>query len=282
MWIVRMALRHMHTFVVVALMIAVLGAVSAYRMSTDIFPSVNIPVVSVVWQYTGMPADQIETRIIFVNERVLTASVNGIEHIESQSLDGVGVIRIYFSARRAGRGRRGPGDGHLPDAAQGHAAGHHAAVHRPVQRHQRPHRADRRLQRHADRAADLRLRPELHHPAARHGPGRPRPPALRRQAAAGDGGAGQQPAVRPRPVAAGGSHGRPEPEPDHPGRAGQDRRHRVRRQAQQQPGRRAGVQLPARPDGQRRSGLRQGRGPRAGRASRCRPTSSAATAAGPC
>ncbi len=96
MWIVRMALRHMHTFVVAALMIAVLGAVSVYRMSTDIFPSVNIPVVSVVWQYTGMPADQIETRIIFVNERVLTASVNGIEHIESQSLDGVGVIRIYF------------------------------------------------------------------------------------------------------------------------------------------------------------------------------------------
>ncbi len=96
MWIVRMALRHMHTFVVVALMIAVLGAVSVYRMSTDIFPSVNIPVVSVVWQYTGMPADQIESRIILVNERVLTASVNGIEHIESQSLDGVGVIRIYF------------------------------------------------------------------------------------------------------------------------------------------------------------------------------------------
>ncbi len=96
MWIVRMALRHMYTFVVVALMIAVLGAVSVYRMSTDIFPSVNIPVVSVVWQYTGMPADQIETRIILVNERVLTASVNGIEHIESQSLDGVGVIRIYF------------------------------------------------------------------------------------------------------------------------------------------------------------------------------------------
>jgi multidrug efflux pump subunit AcrB len=96
MWIVQMALRHMHTFAVVALMIGVLGAVSVYRMSTDIFPSVNIPVVSVVWQYTGMPADQIETRIIYVNERVLTASVNGIEHIESESFDGVGVIRIYF------------------------------------------------------------------------------------------------------------------------------------------------------------------------------------------
>src|SRR5436305_10819797 len=96
MWIVRLALRRTYTFVVVALLIAVLGAVSIYRMATDIFPNIDIPVVSVVWQYTGMPADEIETRVIFVNERVLTASVNGIEHIESQSLDGVGVIRIYF------------------------------------------------------------------------------------------------------------------------------------------------------------------------------------------
>src|SRR5258707_10896657 len=96
MWIVRLALRRMYTFVVVALLIAVLGAVSIYRMSTDIFPNIDIPVVSVGWQYAGMPADEIETRVIYINERVLTASVNDIEHIESQSLDGVGVIRIYF------------------------------------------------------------------------------------------------------------------------------------------------------------------------------------------
>src|SRR5438132_5158387 len=96
MWIVRLALRRTYTFVVVALLIAVLAAVSIYRMSTDIFPNIDIPVVSVVWQYTGMPADEIETRIIFLNERVLTASVNGIEHIESQSLGGVGDIRTYF------------------------------------------------------------------------------------------------------------------------------------------------------------------------------------------
>src|SRR5947208_738302 len=96
MWIVRLALRRTYTFVVVALLIAVLGAVSIYRMSTDIFPSIDIPVVSVVWQFSGMPADEIETRLILVNERVLTTSVNDIEHIESQSLDGVGVIRIYF------------------------------------------------------------------------------------------------------------------------------------------------------------------------------------------
>src|SRR5438270_11474436 len=96
MWIVRLALRRTYTFVVVALLIAVLGAVSIYRMSTDILPSIDIPVVSVVWQFFGMPADEIETRITYINERVLTASVNDIEHIESQSLDGVGVIRIYF------------------------------------------------------------------------------------------------------------------------------------------------------------------------------------------
>src|SRR5882762_9478032 len=96
MWIVRLALRRMYTFVVAAVLIAVLGAVSIYRMSTDIFPSIDIPIVSVVWQYSGMPADDIESRIVLVNERVLTTSVNDIEHIESQSLDGVGVIRIYF------------------------------------------------------------------------------------------------------------------------------------------------------------------------------------------
>src|SRR5438128_5645649 len=65
-------------------------------MSTDIFPNIDIPVISTVWQFTGMPADEIESRIVLVTERVLTASVNGIEHIESQSLTGVGVIRIYF------------------------------------------------------------------------------------------------------------------------------------------------------------------------------------------
>src|SRR3954453_1302698 len=96
MWIVRLALRRTYTFVVVALLIAVLGVVSIYRMSTDIFPSIDIPVVSVVWQFTGMPADEIETRIVLINERVLTASVNDIQHVESQSLDGVGVIRISF------------------------------------------------------------------------------------------------------------------------------------------------------------------------------------------
>ncbi len=96
MWIVRLALRRTYTFVVAALLILAVSLVAINRMSTDIFPEINIPVVSVVWQYTGMPADEIEQRIILINERVLTTSVNDIEHIESQSLFGVGVIRIYF------------------------------------------------------------------------------------------------------------------------------------------------------------------------------------------
>src|SRR5258708_22813023 len=96
MWIVRLALRRTYTFVVVALLIGVLGIVSINRMSQDILPNIDIPVVSVVWQFNGMPADEIETRIVLINERILTASVNDIEHIESQSIDGVGVIRIYF------------------------------------------------------------------------------------------------------------------------------------------------------------------------------------------
>src|SRR5262249_35184493 len=96
MWIVRLALRRTYTFVVMALLIGAVSIVSVNRMSTDVFPEIDIAVVSVVWQYTGMPADEIEQRIILVNERVLTTSVNDIEHIESQSLFGVGVIRIYF------------------------------------------------------------------------------------------------------------------------------------------------------------------------------------------
>jgi len=96
MWIVQLALRHTYTFVVMAMLIAVVGGLAIFRMSTDIFPEINIPVVSVVWQYTGMPADDIERRIVLINERVLTTSVNDIVHIESQSLFGVGVIRIYF------------------------------------------------------------------------------------------------------------------------------------------------------------------------------------------
>jgi multidrug efflux pump subunit AcrB len=96
MWIVKLALRRPYTFVVVSILIALFGVVSALRMRTDIFPEINIPLVTVVWQYAGMPPEGIERRIVSSAERYYSATVGGIEHIESQSINGVGVIKIYF------------------------------------------------------------------------------------------------------------------------------------------------------------------------------------------
>ncbi len=96
MWIVRLALRRPYTFVVMALLIAILGGVTVNRMATDIFPEIDIPVVSVIWTYSGISAEEMEKRIVTSSERGLTTTVNDIEHIESQSLNGVAIIRVYF------------------------------------------------------------------------------------------------------------------------------------------------------------------------------------------
>ncbi len=96
MWIVRLALRRPYTFVVASLLILIFGIVTLRRTPTDIFPSINIPVVSVVWQYTGTAPIDMERRMVSVFERAATTTVNNIEHIESQSFYGVGVVRVYF------------------------------------------------------------------------------------------------------------------------------------------------------------------------------------------
>ncbi len=96
MWIVRLALRRPYTFAVFALLILILGAYSILSMPTDIFPNIDIPVVTVVWGYTGLSADQMANRIVFNSERGMTTTVNDIEHIESQSLNGIAVIKIFF------------------------------------------------------------------------------------------------------------------------------------------------------------------------------------------
>jgi multidrug efflux pump subunit AcrB len=96
MWIVRLALRRPYTFVVFALLILILGIFSIESMPTDIFPNIDIPVVTVVWQYSGLSADQMANRIVTPAERGLTTAVNDIDHIESQTLVGVGIIKIYF------------------------------------------------------------------------------------------------------------------------------------------------------------------------------------------
>ena len=96
MWIVRLALRRPYTFAVFAILLLLIGAFSILTMPTDIFPNINIPVVSVVWQFTGLSAEELANRITSPSERSMTTTVNDIEHIESQTLNGVAVIKIYF------------------------------------------------------------------------------------------------------------------------------------------------------------------------------------------
>jgi len=96
MWLVRLALRRPYTFVVMALLIMILGVGSILRMPTDIFPNIDIPVLTVVFNYTGLSPDEMEKRIVTNYERALTTTVNSIEHVESQSLTGVAVIKIFF------------------------------------------------------------------------------------------------------------------------------------------------------------------------------------------
>ena len=96
MWIVALALRRPYTFVVMALLIIILTPIAIYRTPVDIFPEINIPVVSVVWNYSGLSPSEMANRIVTNSERSMTVTVNDIEHIESQSLNGIAVIKVFF------------------------------------------------------------------------------------------------------------------------------------------------------------------------------------------
>src|SRR4051812_2151289 len=96
MWIVRLALRRPYTFVVAAMLVMILGVVTIFRTPTDIFPDVDIPVIAVLFQYSGMSSDDMEGRIVTPFERFLVTVVNDVDHIESQSMNGVGVMKVYF------------------------------------------------------------------------------------------------------------------------------------------------------------------------------------------
>jgi CzcA family heavy metal efflux pump len=95
-WIVRVALERPLTFIVMAILIAIVGPLAALQTPTDIFPDIKIPVIGVAWQFTGLSPDAMSGRIISVYERSLTTTVNDIEHIESTSLPGMGIVKIYF------------------------------------------------------------------------------------------------------------------------------------------------------------------------------------------
>jgi len=94
--LVRIALARPLTFIVMAVLIALIGPLAALRTPVDILPDINIPVIVAVWQYQGLPAEDMAGRIIYYYERTMTSTVNNIEHIESNSVTGVGVVKVYF------------------------------------------------------------------------------------------------------------------------------------------------------------------------------------------
>src|SRR5262245_10944124 len=99
MWIVRLALRRPYTFIVLAILIVLLGGLSILRTPTDIFPAIRIPVVGIVWNFAGLDAEQMSDRIVTITERALTTTVDDIEHLESQSLDGVAVVKVFLQPK---------------------------------------------------------------------------------------------------------------------------------------------------------------------------------------
>jgi CzcA family heavy metal efflux pump len=96
MWIVQLGLKRPYTFIVMALLILIFGVVSLGHMATDIFPDIDIPVVTVIWTYAGLSPEDMEHRIVTIDERAMTTTVDNIEHMESQSLSGVAVIKVFF------------------------------------------------------------------------------------------------------------------------------------------------------------------------------------------
>jgi multidrug efflux pump subunit AcrB len=96
MWIVRLALRRPYTVLVAVLAVVLFSGLALTRLRRDVLPNIDIPVVSVIWNYPGLSADDMEKRIVFITERALSTTVGGISRIESQSLFSTGLVRVYF------------------------------------------------------------------------------------------------------------------------------------------------------------------------------------------
>src|ERR1700744_94057 len=94
--LVRLSLRRPYPSAIAALLILLMGALSITRMIVDIFPVIDIPVVLVVWNYNGLSTEDMERRVVFISERAYSTTVNGISRIESQSIPGVGILKVYF------------------------------------------------------------------------------------------------------------------------------------------------------------------------------------------
>ena len=184
MWVVRLALNRPYTFIVMALAIMLMTPVTLLRTPTDIFPDINIPVISLVYTFTGLSPEDIEHRIASNAERGLTTLVNDIEHIESQSLPGIAVIKVYFQPNANIQTALAQTSGDRAEHAAAAAARHHAAARRHLLGVDRARAADRAHERDDVRAAALRLGQQLHPHAAGDRAGR-RAAAARTAASSG-------------------------------------------------------------------------------------------------
>ena len=187
MWIVHTALRRPYTFVVLAVVIALFGVRAAMQTPTDIFPNINIPVVSVVWTYNGLLPNDMSGRVIYYYERTLTAQVGDIEHIESQSLHGYGVVKIFFQKNVNIAAALAQVTAASQTVLKLLAARHHAALRAELQRVERADPAARAVEQEAAADAAVRSRAELHPAAACHRRRRGGALALWRQGPAGAG-----------------------------------------------------------------------------------------------
>ncbi len=260
--IVRIALARPLTFIVMAILIAIVGVLQAARTPVDIFPNIGVPVIATAWQYTGLSPDDMSGRIITPFERVLTTTVNDIEHIESQSLNGIGVVKIYFQPGANIQTATAQVTSISQTILQAAAAGRHAAADPQLQRIDRADHPARAVGQRPVRADAVRPRAEPDPAAARHRAGRGDPLCVRRQAAAGPVRSRSAGAAIEGPVGPGRRQRDRRAEPDQPGRLRQDRHLPVQRRAQQHAGDGRGVQRPAGQVGQRRDDLHARRGAR--------------------
>ena len=137
MWIIRLALSRPYTFVVAALLLLLVTPFVLMRTPTDVLPEINIPVVSIIWNFTGLSAKDIEQRMVYTEERVLTTTVNDIQHIESTSYDGIGIIKVYFQPTRNDFNGRRPNHRHFANdpataATRDDAASDHSGTAHPT------------------------------------------------------------------------------------------------------------------------------------------------------
>ena len=180
-WLVKVALDRPYTFIVMALMILIFGPLAAIRTPTDIFPNIGIPVIGVAFNYSGLSPDEMGARIVASYERFLSNTVNDVEHFESQSMPGLGIVKIYFQPNVDIRLATAQVTSVSQTAIRQMPVGHPAALDHQLQRLHRAGAADGLLLHLLVRTAGAGLFAELRPPAPDHGAGRGRALFLWRQ-----------------------------------------------------------------------------------------------------